>query len=407
MSKSESRPRLTAARKLSCTRRPVPPKHPSARSCGSTACISMICATSNGHRKLGPGRPESPGSPRPSTDGSVARARPTTRTGAGREDPGAGGAEHLVHLARKKRSCGVTGLYAGQRLSAPEQQVIDQMITEAQTAGLTAQKACAVIGLSPRTLQRWRTPTPEVAGVSEAETPRPRSHNALTEREAATVVALIQSASHADASCRELALTLENGPFPTYVSHVTVWAYQRALHCNGPRGRQGAQGHRRTAPDTSWVSGPGQLWDWDVTYLATPERGCYLYLYSLIDHWSRKNIAWLIGTQFTSALAQTLWIRDSSTKVFWIVRRQPGLNRSATGAPRCARIRRRRISNDLGLANCSVGRGPPMIIRSSSRILRRSRPSRPSRGFLPMRQRPKSTSASSMRGTTRSIRIPG
>lgn len=184
------------------------------------------------------------------------------------------------------------------------------MITEAQTAGLTAQKACAVIGLSPRTLQRWRTPPPEVAGVSAATalaTPRPRSHNALTEREAAKVVALIQSASQADASCRELALALENGPFPTYVSHVTVWAYQCALQCNGPRGRQGTQGRRGTAPDTTWVNGPGQLWDWDVTYLATPERGCYLYLYSLIDHWSRKNIAWLIGTQFTSALAQTLW----------------------------------------------------------------------------------------------------
>ena len=165
------------------------------------------------------------------------------------------------------------------------------MITEAQAVGLTAQKACAVIGLSPRTLQRWQAPAPEVAVVPEAAVPappRPRPHNALTASEAATVVALIQSAKHADASCRELALALENGPFPTSISHVTVWAYQCALHCNGPRGRQVAPGRHRTAPDTDWVNGPNQLWDWDATYLPTPERGSFLYLYSLLDHWSRK-----------------------------------------------------------------------------------------------------------------------
>jgi putative transposase len=144
--------------------------------------------------------------------------------------------------------------------------VICQMITEAHTEGLTVQKACTVIGLSPRTLQRWQAPAPEVAGVPNAAapaTPRPRPHSALTEREAATVVALIQSANHADASCREIALTLQNGPFPTYISHVTIWAYQCALHCNGPRGRQGTQGRRSTAPDTTWVNGPNMLWDWD------------------------------------------------------------------------------------------------------------------------------------------------
>jgi putative transposase len=194
--------------------------------------------------------------------------------------------------------------------------VIRDLITESQADGLTVQRACEVIGLSPRTLQRWQVSTasgPSTPDATVAPRPtlpvvvRPRPYNALTVSEAATVVALIQSPQHADASCRELALALQNGPFPTYVSHVTVWEYQRALNCNGPRGRQVAQSQPRTAPDTDWVNGPNLLWDWDITYLHTLERGVFLYLYSLLDHWSRKNIAWLIGAQLSSALVQTLW----------------------------------------------------------------------------------------------------
>ena len=134
---------------------------------------------------------------------------------------------------------------------------------------------------------------------------RSRPHNALTASEAATVVALIRSPEHADASCRDLALALQAGPTPTYVSHVTIWQYERALNCNGPRGRQVFQG--RTAPDTDWVNGPNQLWDWDITYLHTGEPYVFLYLYSLLDHWSRKNIAWRISPRLISDEVQTLW----------------------------------------------------------------------------------------------------
>ena len=194
--------------------------------------------------------------------------------------------------------------------------MIRNLMTEACAAGLTTQQACAVIGLSPRTLQRWqaaarvRKPQPDPASMPARALPptRPtRPYNALTAPEAALVLALIRSPQQADASCRELALALEQGPAPLYVSHVTIWDYQCALHCNGPRGRQVSQGQKRTAPDTTWVTGPNQLWDWDITVLHSPERGHDFHLYSLLDHWSRKNIAWLIDDHVSSALVQTLW----------------------------------------------------------------------------------------------------
>jgi len=123
--------------------------------------------------------------------------------------------------------------------------------------------------------------------------------NALTRPEAAAVVSLIRSPQHADQSCRELALSLAHGIPAIPVSPVTIWRYQVALACNGPRGRQ-RHAHRRGAPDTAWVTDPNQLWDYDVTWLTTLERYVYLYLYSLLDHFSRKVVAWLVRETFTS-----------------------------------------------------------------------------------------------------------
>jgi putative transposase len=183
--------------------------------------------------------------------------------------------------------------------------VILDLIAEVGADGLTQDRACEVLDLSPRTAQRWRAPSSDPSGPGA--TARPRPHNALTPDEAATVVALIRSPDHADASCRELSLALLESPKPTYVSHVTVWQYQCALDCNGPRGRQVAQGRGRLAPNTEWVNGPNQLWDWDISHLVTAERGVFLYLYSLLDHWSRKNVAWLVSPQLNSAMAQALW----------------------------------------------------------------------------------------------------
>lgn len=183
--------------------------------------------------------------------------------------------------------------------------MILDLITEAKAAGLPVERACGILNLSPRTVQRWQAPPKPSYTPPLVVTHRP--YNALTASEAARVIALIRSPQHADSSCRELSLALQSGPNPTFVSHVTVWEYECALNCNGPRGRQTAQGRGRSAPDTKWVNGPNQLWDWDITYLHSAEPHVFWYLYSLLDHWSRKDIAWHISPHLRSSEVQTLW----------------------------------------------------------------------------------------------------
>ena len=177
------------------------------------------------------------------------------------------------------------------------------LVGEAKAQGLPEKRACQVLRISSRSLQRWRRPAPPKAPAA----PRPRPMNAITRDEAATVVSLIRSAEHADQSCRELALSLETGSETALsVSPVTVWRYQVALGCAGPRGRQVRQ-RVGPAPDTDWVTGPNQLWDWDVTVLRSPDRWVCWYLYSLLDHFSRKDVAWHVQDTLSSDYVQRLW----------------------------------------------------------------------------------------------------
>lgn len=181
--------------------------------------------------------------------------------------------------------------------------MIQTWVASATDAGLSNKRTCEVLGLAPRTLQRWQRPSRSRRARQRA---RPRPVNALTRLEAAAVVSIIRSPEHADESCRELAVSLAQGIPAISVSPVSVWRYQVALKCNGPRGRQTHARHLG-APDTAWVTGPNQLWDGDVTWLTTTEPHVFLYLYSLIDHFSRKVVAWFVRDAFTSDHWQALW----------------------------------------------------------------------------------------------------
>jgi putative transposase len=42
------------------------------------------------------------------------------------------------------------------------------------------------------------------------------------------------------------------------------------------------------------ATGPNQVWSWDIMYLPTIVRGRYLFLYVVIDVWSRRVVGWTI-----------------------------------------------------------------------------------------------------------------
>ena len=54
------------------------------------------------------------------------------------------------------------------------------------------------------------------------------------------------------------------------------------------------------------ADGPNQVWSWDISYLPTSVRGIWLYLYLVIDVWSRKVVAWDVAEREDPKIAAEL-----------------------------------------------------------------------------------------------------
>ena len=85
-------------------------------------------------------------------------------------------------------------------------------------------------------------------------------------------------------------------------------SFYRVLHAHQQvqrRGRARPPQKPRPVPRRR-ADGPNQLWSWDITYLLTSVRGVWLYLYLVVDVWSRKIMAWDIAEREEAQVAADL-----------------------------------------------------------------------------------------------------
>ena len=70
--------------------------------------------------------------------------------------------------------------------------------------------------------------------------------------------------------------------------------------------RQHARPARRHRPKEHVARGPNEVWSWDITYLRSPVRGVFYYLYLIVDIWSRKIVGWSLRHEESSEFARDL-----------------------------------------------------------------------------------------------------
>jgi len=168
--------------------------------------------------------------------------------------------------------------------------VIRELIDEAVRAGARLERACEVVGISVRTLQRWARPGGE---EDRREGPRRAPGNRLSEAERKKIVATANAPEHKDLSPKQIVPRLaDRGVY--LASESTFYRVLRAEDLLAHRERSRPPSKR---PKEHVAKGPNEVWSWDITWLPAALRGTFFYLYLVEDIWSRKIVAWSVETE--------------------------------------------------------------------------------------------------------------
>lgn len=162
--------------------------------------------------------------------------------------------------------------------------MIVALLDEATTAGAREERACQVIGIEPRTLQRWRK---EGVGEDRRHGPNRPPKNALSPKEKAEVLAVANTPEHRDLSPKQIVPKLaDEGRY--LASESSFYRVLREAEQMSHRGRAKAP-QARHAP-VHVASGPNEVWVGDITYLPTVIRGVFYYMHMILDLFSRKVV---------------------------------------------------------------------------------------------------------------------
>lgn len=174
-------------------------------------------------------------------------------------------------------------------------------IAAAQGSGARLAQACRVVGISARTVERWRD-QPE--GDDSRCGPHRRPHNALSPIEEAQVVSVLTSSRYAGLSPKQLVPQLaDEGLY--LASESTMYRVQRR-HRLRTKKRATTGTHVTRASTVHRATQANQVWSWDITWLPTTVRGQYLHLYLVMDVWSRRIVGWRLAERESAATAAEL-----------------------------------------------------------------------------------------------------
>jgi putative transposase len=178
--------------------------------------------------------------------------------------------------------------------------VILGLIDEAVRAGARRERACEVLGLTERSVQRWRCAD---VGDDGRAGPRTRPANALTLAERAKVLQVVNSPEYRDLPPKQIVPRLaDEGRY--LASESTIYRILRAEDQDAHRGR--AKSRTVRSVDEHLATAANRVWSWDITYLASSVRGRFFYLYMVEDVWSRRIVGFDVHEEETMELSAAL-----------------------------------------------------------------------------------------------------
>jgi len=164
------------------------------------------------------------------------------------------------------------------------------VIREAKEEGRSEEKACELLQISVRRVREWKVREELADGKPGPQ----KAPHALLKVERRSIRKMARSAEYADDSHRILAVKATD----LGVVHASASSFYRQMRVEGMttdrRGRRRKNGSSQR-PEREEVMEANKRWCWDISYLRTMLKGIFLYLYVVLDEFSRKVVAWRVS----------------------------------------------------------------------------------------------------------------
>lgn len=178
--------------------------------------------------------------------------------------------------------------HRGQRVEVPDRVEAARLVEEAVTAGASRAASCEVLELSVRTLERWRKNPETPDGRAGPITPAP---HALSTEEKKMIIEVSSSPIYQDLCPWKIVAKLaDSGCF--LASESTFYRVLKEASLLKHRSKSKPRECKR--PMDLIARHPNQVWSWDITYLKSPVKGMYYYLYLMLDVFSRYIVGWVV-----------------------------------------------------------------------------------------------------------------
>ncbi len=160
-----------------------------------------------------------------------------------------------------------------------------------------------MIGLNRKTIHSWRR-----EGLQDHRKGSARFvPHRLKDTEEEAILAICNSEKYCDMPPAMIVALLaqEN----TYIaSESTFYRVMRKKQLLAHRQKSKAP-RKGKQPDRIEVTGPNQVWAWDITWLKTDVKGLFHYAYTIIDLYDRSIVGWTIEDQESDHHAHKLFSR--------------------------------------------------------------------------------------------------
>lgn len=160
--------------------------------------------------------------------------------------------------------------------------------------------ACDALGVSRASLYRGRRPTPPPT----SERVRPPSPRRLEDEERQRILDTLHSPEFVDQPPAEVYATLLGRG--VYLASIRTM-YRVLAEAGETRERRAQRAPQKHAKPSLTATAPNQVWTWDITKLATTQKGVFLMAYVVIDLFSRFVVGWMVASKECKHLAAQLF----------------------------------------------------------------------------------------------------